>query len=72
MDLIEGLGITPLKVIYPSEELLIVRPIDPRAWHCTTVEEYRLFKFSSSYRGYGNGVSDMSDNYSVDFSDHLE
>ena len=71
MDLIEGLGIGVDAYIerHPSEEILHVRPSDPRAWHCQTVEEYRLFKYSTSYDGYESGVID---NFSVDFSGRLD
>ncbi len=46
---------TPL----PSQELLEKRPDDPRAWHCKTVEEYRLWKYSSDYTGLRGGGYDF-------------
>lgn len=44
--------------IRPSQELLKKRPSDPRAWHCKTVEEYRLFKFSTDYGDASHGGED--------------
>lgn len=35
--------------LLPSQELLLKQPNDPRAWHCKTVEEYRLWKYSNDY-----------------------
>lgn len=75
MDLIEGIGIGINNVdeMYPSQELLSVRPSDPRAWELKTVEEYRLFRFSTSYSGQagdGDGFEMLS--FSVDFSDRLD
>ena len=76
MDLIEGIGIgiDTVNELYPSQEPLHIRPSDPRAWHCQTVEEYRLFRFSTSYGGeLGDGNTfDMRDSFSVDFSDLLD
>lgn len=76
MELIEGIGIgiDTVKEMYPSHELLEIRPSDPRAWHCQTVEEYRLFRYSTSY---GAELGDsaaigMIDLFSVDYSDRLD
>ncbi len=54
MELIDtnGLGHGTKHEKLPSQELLQKRPNDPRAWHCKTVEEYRLFKYSSNYGDY--------------------
>lgn len=75
MDLIEGIGIGINNVdeMYPSLELLSVRPSDPRAWELKTVEEYRLFRYSTSYRShtFDDGGFEML-SFSVDFSDRLD
>ncbi len=68
MELIEGLAIgdTTNREKHPSREKLLRRPADPRAWHCRTVEEYRLFRYSSGYQGYEGGSDDLIENASID------
>ena len=60
MDLIEGIaiGLSSNNEMHPSQELLSVRPSDPRAWELKTVEEYRLFRFSTSYSIGGHVAAD--------------
>ena len=41
-----------------SEELLCVKPIDPRATGLTTVQDLEVFKMSSNYQGMSGGVDD--------------
>ncbi|MCP4392709.1 MAG: hypothetical protein GY804_00285 [Alphaproteobacteria bacterium] len=47
--------------LLPSEELLKKRPEDPRAWHCQTVDEFYLWKFSSDYSGFTGGYSEFDE-----------
>ncbi|MCP3921281.1 MAG: hypothetical protein GY714_01720 [Desulfobacterales bacterium] len=47
--------------ILPSKELLKKLPVDPRAWHCKTVEEYYLWKFSSDYSGLNSDDTNFSE-----------
>lgn len=59
MDLVSCHGVVPTSVNKPSSELLQVQPKDIRAAHCKTVEEYRLFKFSSDYQSSDGGNNDL-------------
>ncbi len=43
----------------PSQEILSVPPKDFRAAHCKTVEEYRLWRFSSNYQTSNGGENDI-------------
>ncbi len=74
MEWIEGLaiGANARKVTHPSKELLFTPPSDPRAWHCKTVEEYRIFRFSSNYQGYEGGSCDLLDNIAIDYTEQIE
>lgn len=59
MDLVSFHGVVPTPVKRPSLERLECKPKDLRAEHCQTVEEYRLFKFSSSYQSSEGGNNDL-------------
>lgn len=59
MDLISCHGVVPTAISRPSLEKLKNKPKDIRAAHCETVEEYRLFKFSSSYQTSDGGNADL-------------
>lgn len=74
MDFIEGvaIGVDSLREMPPSQELLGRVPSDPRAAHCRTVEEYRLFRYSSGYQDCEGGNNDLMENTSVDIIDGVE
>ena len=42
-----------------STNALKERPKDIRAQHCETAKEYDLWKFSSSYQTYGDGMNNL-------------
>lgn len=42
-----------------SNKTLGEKPRDIRAQHCTTARELDLFKFSSSYQTYGDGMCNL-------------
>jgi len=59
MELIEGVhGTDRTKGLAASEQLGCI-PKDYRAEHCKTVEEYRLWRFSSNYQTSSGGDADV-------------
>lgn len=71
MDYIETIGVSA-QVVKSKDDQLHVVPRNYRAQHCKTVEEYRLFLFSSNYRTSSGGNDDLYSELGIDIPDNNE
>ena len=70
MDYIEGVGLgVDVKLRKTRQEKLQRLPKDIRAHHCKTVEEFRLFKFSSNYQTFSGGCDDVYDHIDIELDE---